>query len=136
MNTTTPDIPHTSLSAGRIIYRLLSEHPYIREVATQVFPVAANEAGLPYVAFRRAALEHDPAKGRGADTVVYDVRCYAATYLESVELAEAVRDALDYQTAADETTGIRMRSCYLSATEPEVSDSDAYIQTLKFTIRI
>lgn len=123
----------TSLSAGSIIYHLLTTDREVMERARKVFPVVVDEARLPYVAYRRAALEANPAKGQGADTVTIEVRCYAAAYAESVELAEAVRRALDYRQA--DKDGLRMRSCLLVGAS-EGWEDDAYIQQLTFNIKM
>ena len=58
---------------------------------------------------------------------------YAATYQESVELAEAVRAALDY--AQGEKDGLVMRSCILADGE-ELYEDDAYVQSLTFKVQI
>ena len=107
----------------------------VSRIAKKVFPVVTDKAELPYVAYRRSRLEHNPTKTRmpGADTVQIDVNCYAATYQESIELAEAVRAALDY--AQGENDGLVMRSCTLADGE-ELYEDDAYIQCLTFRVQI
>ena len=123
----------TSLSTGSIVYDLLSRDAEVSARATKIYPVVADEARLPYIVYRRSRLEHAPAKPWGADTVQVDVLCYAAAYSESVELAEAVRAALDYQKG--EAGGIRMRSCTL-ADSSEDWTGVAYLQVLNFNIKI
>lgn len=123
----------TSLSAGSILYKLLSSDPDVMSRANKVYPVVADEATLPYVVYRRSRLEHNPAKGQGADTVQIDVCCYAASYSASVELAEAVRAALDYREVTSD--GLRMRSCTL-ADSCEDWANDAYIQELNFNVKL
>ena len=124
----------SSLSAGSIIYNVLTNDTTVMKLATKVFPVAAEKAVLPYVAYRRSGFAHDATKQpKGADTVTIDVNCYAATYAESISLAESVRDALDYcEKTVGETT---MRSCVLVESQEFWSD-DAFCQTLRFRIRI
>lgn len=61
------------------------------------------------------------------------LNCYTARYAEGIELAEAVRAALDCRSA--EASGLTMRSCYLSDSSEDYQ-ADAYIQQLIFTIRI
>lgn len=138
MNTNTPTdtlngIRRTSLSAGLAVSRMLSCSAPLSALATKIFPVWTSKATLPYVAFRRAELQHLPADPRGADTLRIEVRCYAATYAGSVELAELVRDALDYRRFADE--GLRVRAATLTGGE-EFMEGDAYVQHLIFTIKI
>ena len=124
----------TSLSAGEIIREILSSDPEVAARTNKIFPVAVDNAELPYVLYRRVQLEQVPIKDRrGADTVGIEIMCYTAQYTEGVELAEAVRAALDgRQVELDE---LRMRSCFLSDSE-EAWQDDAYVQQLIFTVKI
>lgn len=124
----------TSLSAGEIIREILSSDPEVAARTNKIFPVAVDNADLPYVLYRRVQLEQVPVKDRrGADTVGIEVMCYTSQYTEGVELAEAVRAALDGRQAA--LDGLRMRSCFLSDSE-EAWQDDAYVQQLIFTAKI
>lgn len=134
---TTPGaVAPTSLSAGAIIRSLLLADEAVAAKARKVFPVAIDTtAELPYVLYRRTALEPTPQKtGRpGDDAVLMEVYCYAATYAESVELAEAVRAALDFATG--EAAGLRLRACHLTDSEEGWGD-DAFVQKLVFNVKI
>ncbi len=124
----------TSLSAGLIINDILSNDEAVQAIVTDVFPIVSDEAKLPYIAYRRINYDQDPVKsGYGADTIQVEVSCYAEKYAESVELAEAVRAALDgAQKGVDD---VMMRSCYLSSSS-EDWENDAFVQSLIFTIKI
>ena len=124
----------TSLSAGEIIRAMLVAAPDVMARASKVYPVVEDKAELPYVVYRRAALKQDPVKrGQGADTVSIEILCYTAAYTKGVELAEAVRAALDgKQGSAD---GLTLRSCYLEDSE-EAWQDDAYVQQLVFNVKI
>ncbi len=121
----------TSLSAGAIIRDILLNDEAVKGITDKVFPIVIDEAKLPYILYRRSALRHDPTKAGypGADTVELEVVCYTARYAESVELAEAVRNALDYARTD------KMRSCILSGSEEGFED-DAFAQRLVFSIKI
>jgi hypothetical protein len=124
----------TSLSVGEIIYDVLTNDAEVMARANKVFPVVTDKATLPYVAYRRSRLEHNPVKGtQGADTVQIDVLCFAAKYGDGVQLAEAVRQALDGKQAAKDT--LIMRSCTIAGGE-EYYENDAYIQELNFIIKV
>lgn len=124
----------TSLSVGEIIYDVLINDAEVMARANKVFPVVTDKATLPYVAYRRSRLEHNPVKGtQGADTVQIDVLCFAAKYGDGVQLAEAVRQALDGKQATKDT--LIMRSCTIAGGE-EYYESDAYIQELNFIIKV
>lgn len=125
----------TSLSAGNIVRKLLLESKAVTAITRKVFPIATDKAALPYVLYRRSALMHDPTKAGapGADTVEVEVVAYAATYEQSVKLAEAVRTALDYARGSDGS--LSLRSCTL-ADSAEGWEDDAFAQQLVFHLRI
>ena len=62
-----------------------------------------------------------------------EVVCYTARYADGVELAEAVRAALDYKQG--ERDGVTMRSCVLTDSEEGYED-DAFLQQLIFQVKI
>lgn len=127
-------VSKSSLSAGEIIRAMLIEDSEVMARANKVFPVVEDNAELPYIVYRRTQLEQDPTKrGRGADTVGIEILCYTKGYTEGVELAEAVRGALD--GAQGESDGLVMRSCYLADSE-EAWQDDAYVQQLVFNVKI
>lgn len=128
-------VPKTSLSAGAIIRAILLDDADVAARVNKVFPVVADTAELPYILYRRNKLEANPQKGGqpGADTVEMEVLCFTAKYSEGVELAEAVRAALDYVCA--EHDGMTLRSCHLSDSAESYQD-DAFIQHMVFNIKI
>lgn len=128
-------VPKTSLSAGAIIRAVLLEDTEVAARTNKVFPVATDSAELPYILYRRTALSANPQKcGQpGADEIQVEVICFTERYSEGVELAEAVRSALDQVTA--EHDGLRMRSCYLVDSEEAYQD-DAFVQQLVFSVKI
>lgn len=128
-------VPKSSLSAGIIIRSVLLEDADVSARTKKVFPIAVDNAELPYIVYRRISLESNPQKSRqpGADESQIQILCCAARYSDSVELAEAVRKALDYITA--EYDGMRMRSCYLADSE-EIYENDAFVQRLVFQVKM
>jgi len=113
---------------------MLLEDPEVAARTNKIFPVATDRADLPYILYRRTQLEQATIKGRqGADTVGIEVLCYTKGYTEGIELAEAVRAALDNKQG--EIDGLVMRSCFLSDSE-EAWQDDAYLQQLVFTVKM
>ena len=128
----------TSLSAGEAVFELLTTNEEVMKRVTKVLPVMSTEAALPYIAYRRAGLSQTPtkAKPQGADTVKLELNCYAVTYAESVELAEAVRGALEgWQWKADDGSGLTVRSITLTDAS-EVWEDDAFVQMMVFEMSI
>ena len=125
----------TSLSAGAIIRAVLLDNPVVAARTRKIFPVVTDQAELPYIVYRRASLESNPQKsGRpGTDMIELEILCCTASYAEGVELAEAVRGALDYTET--EHDGLRLRACHLTASE-ESYEGDAYVQQLVFTAKM
>lgn len=133
----------TSLSAGDIIGKMLSEDPEVLGRANRLWPVVADEEAIkPYIIYRRSSMEMQPQKNvMGAETVNVEVQCYADTYEDSVELAEAVKRCLDHQQCTieykdgEESKTLTMRSCTL-VNSSETWEHDAYAQGLLFNIKI
>lgn len=125
----------TSLSAGAVIRDILLSNEEVKRRTNKVFPIVIDNAQLPYILYRRASLQHNPTKAGmpGADTVTMEVVCYTAQYAEGVELAEAVRAALDYSQG--ERDGVRVRSCTLADSEEGYED-DTFLQQLVFQVKI
>ncbi len=124
----------SSLSAGALIYAVLTENAEVSSRASKVYPVVEDTAELPYIVYRRAQLEKEPIKNRrGHDTVTIEIQCYTKDYTEGVELAEAVRDALDGMQIEHE--GQVMHACDLADSEETWID-DAYVQCLVFSCKM
>lgn len=128
-------VPKTSLSAGAIIRAVLLEDAEVAARTKKIFPVATDSAELPYILYRRTSLSPNPQKSGqpGADEIQIEVICFTERYGEGVELAEAVRAALDQVTA--EHDGMRLRSCYLLDSEEAYQD-DAFVQQLVFSAKM
>lgn len=127
-------VSRSSLSAGEIIHAVLISDAEVSARVSKVYPVVEDSAELPYLVYRRVQLEQGQVKSqRGNDTVSIEILCYTKGYTEGVELAEAVRDALDGKQA--ELNGLVMRSCHLADSE-EAWQDDAYVQELLFNVKI
>jgi len=131
----------TSLSAGLVIYDMLTQSEQVMSIATRVFPVLISEdedVRLPYVCYNRDRMLHTPVKngGIGPDTATITIACYAESYTQSIELAEAVRSALEYQTYESAQDGIVMRSCVFADAREYADEENHFIQELTFLIKI
>lgn len=71
------------------------------------YDIAASEDALPFLTFRRSAIEREQTLGlpMGVPRVSVEVTIYALTRLASREIADAVREVLDgYEGSYDNTT--------------------------------
>lgn len=120
----------SSLSAGEVIYAVLTENPEVSKLAGDIYPVVEDRADLPYIVYRRIGLEQTPVKSRrGSDNVAIEILCFTKGYTEGVKLAEAVRGALDGMQMSHE--GLVISACTLTDSEETWYD-DAYVQQLIF----
>ena len=130
------ELTKTSISAGLLVYRLLSEDAAVSAMATRIFPVAitAENVTLPFVVFRAVTADPTGGKpGRGFDTCQIAVDCAAGGYAEAVGLAEAVRAALEDRECTRD--GISIGISMMTDRE-EFYDSDAFVERLIFTITV
>lgn len=126
-------VTKTSLSAGALLHALLLSDEEVKKRVRKIFPVVTDQAELPYILYRHTNLETQPNKGGVADSVEFEVVCCTATYSEGIELAEAVRGAVD--GVVYETPEITMRSCYVTGFQ-STWEANAHLQILSITARI
>lgn len=129
----------TSLSAGLIVYDILSKDAGVKAIASRVFPVIISDdvsVAPPYVCYHRARMNQAPVKGCGSDTVCIIVDCYGKTYAQSIQLAEAVRLALDNLYNVVTAGGITLRSSLMIDAEDFADEDGNYIQELTFNLKI
>lgn len=127
----------SSLSAGVVIRDVLLDNDKVTGITQSIIPVFSPTENLilPYVIYRRLKLDGRTAKTdpRRAESVEMEVACYASGYSESVDLAEAVRAALDHKTMSSED--LNLRSCTL-VDSSETYEGDAFVQILVFDVRV
>jgi hypothetical protein len=127
-------ISKTSIHAGQVINDLLLNDLTVRSFTKRIFPIVVNEAELPYITYRRtgSTVTHT-AVGHDSETVEMCVSCLASEYGQSIQLAEAVRNALS--GARYNADDLNMRCCSYEGGEEDWQD-DAFIQQLYFKLKI
>ena len=131
-------VSKTSLSAGELIREILMDCEDVTTRCNKIFPVVVDKAVLPYILYRRVSLEQTPtmAGQPGADSANIEILCFAADYDDCLELAEAVRGALDHlRDVQDDDETLVMRSCTLVDSE-EAWQDDAHVQQLIFNVKM
>lgn len=119
----------TALSTGLILMEML------KGVGVRAFPVVGKTGEeLPYICYRRTSVDPTLAKGAGsADKATVTLNCWAATYQESMEIAEAVREALDRQEC--DCRDLQARAITMIDAS-EDWEGDAYCQILVFRVSV
>jgi hypothetical protein len=123
-----------SINIGKYIYSKLSDLK-ANDTQVKVYPlVADNDAKYPFVVYQRNNLYYDTSKdGIYREVAVVQVKIVSDTYNSSTYLANEVRDRLDESEGTFEDYYVV--SCHLSGAS-EMYSSNAFIQTLEFTIEI
>lgn len=123
-----------SINIGKYIYNKLSDLK-VNDVQVKVYPlVADNDAKYPFVIYQRNNLYYDSSKdGIYQETAIVQVKIVSDTYNGSTYLANEVRDRLDESEGVFEDYYVV--SCHLSGAN-EMYSSNAFVQTLEFTIEI
>lgn len=127
---------NNSILIGKVIYRLLTENEEVSKiVGNKVFPIVAKEGTkYPFVAYLKNGIYPTYCKdGVTQDAVSLEVVAVSDKYVESLELGNAVRKALECKRYKDEDIHIRQMRVE-SIVENFVDD--AYVQSLLFNIII
>lgn len=116
---------------------LLVENEELQAVmnTNSIFPLVAKEgAEYPFIIFSRDNLLPQytkPIAGGWDNNIVVSVHVYSNDYSQSIDIANIVRNALEWQTVENEDIKIHpieLQSCY------ESFNDDGYCQTLTFNV--
>lgn len=133
-------IKRTILSGGLFINLVLANSDELRAVMgdnPRIFPVASmEEEDFPCVSYTREGLETTGTKGtEPARGGTWSVTCWSRDYVESLNMAEAVAEALD-GTRVQLDNGLTMRYCALVDATETAYENGVYAQEMIFMIRI
>jgi hypothetical protein len=107
------------------LYSLLTADAEVSAiVGTRVFPgVAPQDVAAPYVLYRKTGRDRRflPCGTDGTMVTSFQIDCYAATYLQSVQLAQAVTDRLEPYRGATGSPAITLVHWFLDR-EFDLSD--------------
>ena len=125
-----------SLQVGKAIYTLLSSNQQlVSMVDGNIFPLIAEiNTTFPFIVYRREAITPQYTKDYWtSDEVMINVMVASNDYVESIEIADLVRQSLDQKQG--EYSGIKIRDLRLIQADEDFID-DTYIQYLTFKIKI
>lgn len=127
-------ITTNSIMIGRVIFELLSQNLELRKlVGNKVFPVVIQEdIEFPYVVYRRSRLIPSYTKDNYAtdDTVYVDVIAVAEDYMSSLNLAQAIRCALEGKKGQYDDIDI----INIELEDSQEDGEDVFVQGLTFKI--
>lgn len=123
-----------------------------RKRVTQIYPVIAPEATLPYIVFRRGETSNVGVKGSqrmggacGSPAATYELMIYSASYGEGIQLAQTVIGLLDgWSYTPDPMVEIptvrdgrvALRSVAFTGSDGEDWEAGAFVQHLTFAVKL
>lgn len=119
-----------SLKAGIIINKLLQANPSLNnKVKGKIFPIISEaDVESPFIVYRRTGLNPKYIKGGNIeDDITMEILAISNNYKESVEIAQLVRDTLEYKEVEDTIIT-------LSDASETYGEGDSFIQTIIFKI--
>lgn len=125
-----------SLQVGKAIYSLLSSNQQlVSMVDGNIFPLIAEiNTTFPFIVYKREAITPQYTKDYWtSDEVLINVMVASNDYVESIEIADLVRQSLDQKKG--EYSGITIKDIRLTQADEDFID-DTYIQYLTFKIKI
>ena len=125
---------NNSLLIGKYIRKFLTENQEVNSLTHgNIGPLVANEnTTFPFIVFSRSSLTPDYDKdGNYQDNIEVQIIAVSNDYTQVIDVANAVRKAIDRHTYSDDT--IDITSMRLSTAQEEYVD-DAYLQILTFSI--
>lgn len=123
-----------SLLIGKYIYKLLTEDETLQKVSKKIYPLVAKaETTYPFVVYSRTSLYPTYCKnGVIENTLDVQVIAVSDNYVESLEIANQIRNVLELKRYKDEDVFIT--DCRLSSVVEEYIE-DAFVQRMTFTIK-
>lgn len=125
-----------SLQVGKAIYTLLSSNQQlVSMVDGNIFPLIAEiNTTFPFIVYKRESVTPQYSKDYWtSDEVMINVMVASNDYVESIDIADLVRQSLDSKQG--EYSGIKIRDIRLTQADEDFID-DTYIQYLTFKIKI
>lgn len=128
----------TSISLGKILKKIFSENEELIQLvdSKNICSMVLQPTNFPFISFRRNSTEFLYNKDCPTeDRVSVDIICVSNNYAESVQIAECVRNILEYHVYKDTNEGVLIDYMVLTdANEDTISDS--FVQTLTFEIHL
>lgn len=124
------NIYDTGINIARALRSAIMNSP-VGEKITDCYPLYMDSAILPYVVYGCEGMTTTEFKGNATytDTLQMSVICYAASYDESLLIAEGVREALSSSERPTFLRHVKLMN------RREMYTADAFVQYLTFEIK-
>lgn len=125
-----------SLLTGKYLAKFITENEEVLKIITKdkVFPMYAEaDTTFPFVVYTRDLIPTYTKDILTDNTVTFNVAAVSNDYVQSLELANAVRNAIESHYYKDDDitiSTIKLNNAY------EDTVSDAYIQRMTFTMNV
>lgn len=120
----------SSISINKHIFSILTSDKSLKEmVGTKIFPIVADDdVKFPYIILERTSITPYTYKGGvGYDKVTFQIKIADSDYINTINIAEKVRELLELRTSSNSFfKRIEFSSCN------EDFMNDTYRQTLQF----
>lgn len=128
----------TSISIGKILKKIFSENDRLNQLveSKNICSLVLQPTNYPFISFRRNSTEFLYNKDCPTeDRVSIDIICVSNNYAQSIEIAECVRELLEYHVYKNTNEGILIDYMVLTDASEDTLN-DAIVQTLTFEIHI
>ena len=126
------------LLINKYLKKILSEDELLTNIVNvkNIKAMVLAPTDFPFVSFKRNSIDTLYAKDLPyEERIMVDIICVSNDYAESIEIAQRVRDILEYHVYQDTEENVQITYMVLNdANEDTISDS--YVQTLTFEIHM
>ncbi|MDR1556797.1 MAG: DUF3168 domain-containing protein [Tannerellaceae bacterium] len=122
----------SGVSAGKFIYGALLNNTAVADIAgDKIFPnIVTKDITFPFIVYETKFTTDRTKDGGLADSVDVTISVVSDRHIESIELGEAVRSALDFQKSAEH--GVQL--CVCTSGESFAVNETTTVQELTFNI--
>lgn len=133
-----------SILTGKAVAAMLNASEDVKALVSEtsgettvyrIYPIVSKtDCAYPFIVYRRSAVDVEYTKdGPIAEEADYEIICVAENYASSVEVADAVRTAMENKAGTYAT--IQVAGTQLQNASENFAN-DAFIQSLTFNIRL
>lgn len=126
------------IKINKFINKILSENEELLELVGRdnIKAMILNPTNYPFVSYKRNSIETLYNKDIPyLDKVQSDIICVSDNYAQSIEIAQKVREILEYQVYKNSEENVLIDYMIMIDSD-EDTISDVYVQTLKFEFHV